>query len=111
MALHPEISAATGSSVGYSVRRLADQLLYDFSDGNFKANPITGIRALTESSGNYTGVFGETLTPTPTNQFVDGFYRIYFHDLSSANSVLDISLAQMSAGDDLAIASSTGGGG
>jgi hypothetical protein len=111
MALHPETSAATGSSIGYSIRRLSDRLLYDFSDGNFKSNPITGIQAITESSGNYAGTFGVTLTPTPTSQFPDGFYRIYFHDLSSANVVLDISLAQMSAGDDLTIASGTGGGG
>ena len=102
MALRIRFQYPTGSSLGYSIERLADGLLYDFSTFTFTQGPTTLIAALPEDSGNFLGRYKATLT-TPTAQFTDGGYVITLHNTAGGNAVVGELAAVMHGGDDAPI--------
>src|SRR5689334_12301078 len=93
MALRVRFQYAAGASLGYSIERLADGLLYDFTPtgttaGTFTASPVVPIASLPADSGNFAGRYKVNLTPTPTSQFLDGDYCVTIHNQAGANAVV-----------------------
>jgi hypothetical protein len=103
MSLRIRFQYPTGSKLGYSIERLTDGLLYDFSTSSFVATPVTLIKSLPEDSGNYLGRYKTTLTPTPSSQFSDGDYVITVHDQNNTNNVVAELGATIHAGDDASV--------
>jgi hypothetical protein len=103
MALRIRFQYQTGSNLGYSIERLSDGLLYDFSTSTFVASPSTLIASLPEDSGNFLGRFKLTLSPTPTAQFSDGDYVVTIHNQANSNVVVAELSATMHAGDDATV--------
>jgi hypothetical protein len=115
MALRIRFQYQSGSSLGYSIERLADGLYYDFATtgstaGTFTANPTTLIASLPEDSGNFLGRYKVTQSPTPATQFLDGGYCVTIHNLSANNRVVGELYATMHLGDDAPVFPSAGGG-
>jgi hypothetical protein len=88
MALRIRLQNPTGASLGYSIERLSDGLLYDFSSSTFVASPSTLICSLPEDSGNFIGRYKATLAPTPVAQFTNGDYIVTIHDRVNSNAVV-----------------------
>ncbi len=103
MSLRIRFQYPTGSKLGYSIERLSDGSLYDFSTSTFVATPATPISVLPEDIGNFIGRYKLTLTPTPASQFIDGDYVVTVHDQAAANAVVAELAATMHAGDDATV--------
>jgi hypothetical protein len=106
MSLRVRFQYQTGFSLGYSIERLSDGLFWDFASQGagtgqtFTANPGVTIASLPEDSGNFTGRYKATLTPTPIAQFTNGDYCITIHDLAAGNVVVSELTTAMYSGDD-----------
>lgn len=116
MALRVRFQYPAGASLGYSIERLSDGLLYDFaiggtSGGTFTANAATPIAPLLADSGNFAGRYKINLSPTPPSQFVDGDYCVTIHDQASGNAVVAQLTVVMHGGDDATVIPSNAGGG
>ena len=112
MALRIRFQYRQGASLGVSLERLADGLLFDFATtgptvGTFTATPASMVAPLTADSGNLAGRYKSTISPTPVAQFADGGYCVMVHDMNNANAVVALIGASMAGGDDAPIA---GGG-
>jgi hypothetical protein len=103
MSLRIRFQYATGSKLGYSIERLSDGSLYDFSTSTFVTSPTTPITSLPEDSGNFLGRYKTTLTPTPAAQFTDGDYVVTVHDQNASNNVVAELGATIHAGDDASV--------
>ena len=90
----------TGSTLGYSLERLADGTFYDNSTSTFVAVPVTPIVPLPEDTGIYVGRYKVTLTATPIVQFHDGNYTVTIHDRANSNHVVGELGTRMFNGDD-----------
>lgn len=100
MALRVRFQTAAGASLGYSIERLADGTYYDFSDGTFRASPVTAVAPLSALSGPFTGQYSATLNPTPIDQFSNGEYTIGVHDLNASSLLVGLMGATLYSGDD-----------
>ena len=109
MALRIRFQYQTGSQLGYSIERLSDGSLYDFSNGTFVASPATPISSLPEDTGIFVGRYKVTLTPTPVAQFTDGDYAVTVHDQAASNNVVAELAATMHGGDDASVIPQTSG--
>ena len=103
MALRIRFQYPTGSQLGYSIERLSDATLYDFSSSTFAASPTTPISSLPEDTGIFIGRFRATLSPTPSSQFSDGDYVVTVHDQANSNAVVAELAATIHAGDDATV--------
>ncbi len=108
MSLRIRFQYPTGSQLGYSIERLADGMLFDFSTSTFVAAPTTTIAILPEDTGVFVGRYRLTLTPTPTTQFSDGDYVVTVHDQVAANAVVAELATTMHGGDDATVFSGAG---
>jgi hypothetical protein len=101
---------AQGASLGYSIERLGDGWNFDFSDGTFKNTALTTpVAVLTAGTGNRAGIYGATLSSTPSAQFTNGDYAVYINNTVASNAVIGVIGAVMYNGDD-ATYFATGGG-
>jgi hypothetical protein len=103
MSLRVRFQYTTGSRLGYSIERLSDGTLYDFSTSSFATTPATPISNLPEDSGIFLGRFKTTLNPTPASQFTDGDYVVTVHDQANSNNVVAELGATIHAGDDATV--------
>ena len=103
MALRIRFQYPSGSKLGYSIERLSDSMLYDFSQAAFVASPATLISSLPEDTGSFIGRFRATLSPTPSSQFSDGDYVVTVHDLANSNAVVAELAATFHSGDDATV--------
>ena len=103
MALRIRYQHSTGASLGFSIERLSDGAFFDFVDSRFRANPATPISTIPEDSGIFLGRYKVTLTPTPTDQFIDGDYVVTLHDRNASNLVIAQLGGTMHGGDDATI--------
>jgi hypothetical protein len=103
MALRIRFQYPTGSKLGYSIERLSDGSLYDFSTSSFVATPATPIASLPEDAGNFLGRYKLTMSPTPVAQFTDGDYVVTVHDEANSNNVVAELGSTMHAGDDATV--------
>jgi hypothetical protein len=87
MALPIRINYAPGSSLAYSVERLADGLWFDFADSRFRASPATPTRALAAGTGAYLGRYSDTLAPTSAAQWANGAYAVVIHDAAAGGAI------------------------
>jgi hypothetical protein len=110
MALRIRFQYSTGATLGYSIERLSDGAFFDFGDSTFKPSPVTLIASLPEDSGNFTGRYKVTLTPTTVSQFTDGDYAITIHDMPAANTVVGQLATVLHAGNDATVIPGSGGG-
>jgi hypothetical protein len=108
MALRIRFQYPTGSSLGYSIERLRDGLLYDFSNGTFIASPATLISALPEDTGSFLGRYKITLVTQPS-QFTDGDYVISVHNTATGNTVVAELATVLHGGDDATVIPAAGG--
>ncbi|HWE39235.1 MAG TPA: hypothetical protein VG406_21985, partial [Isosphaeraceae bacterium] len=99
MGLRIRFAYAPNSSLGYSIERLSDGLYYDFAGGTFTATPATPINTLTAGTGNYIGLYRDTIATTPVAQFSNGEYAINLHNTAASNQVIGVLSAQMYNGD------------
>src|SRR6476660_4898158 len=99
MPLRIRFQYSSGSSLGYSIERLADGLFYDFSTAKFTTIPATLVAALPEDSGKFIGRYKLTLSPTPSSQFTDGDYAVTIHNLASSQAVVAEMAVVMRSGD------------
>ena len=100
MALRIRFQYPTGSNLGYSIERLSDGSLYDFSTSTFVASPTTPISGLPEDTSIFKGRYKVTLSPTPVAQFSNGNYVVTVHDQGSSDNVVAELAATMYSGDD-----------
>ena len=100
MALRIRFQYPTASRLGYSIERLSDSMLYDFSNSTFVASPATPISPLPEDAGIFIGRYRSTLSPTPSSQFSDGDYVVTVHDQASSSAVVAELAATFHSGDD-----------
>lgn len=100
MALRIRFQYPTGSNLGYSIERLVDGTLYDFSTSTFVATPTTLIAPIPEDTGSFLGRYKVTLDPTPVAQFADGHYCVTVHDQKTNSAVVAELAATMTNGDD-----------
>jgi hypothetical protein len=116
MGLRIRFQYQTGSSLGYSVERLADGLLWDFAAAGagtgqtFTANPSVPVAVLPEDTGNFVGRFRSTLSSTPGTQFTDGDYCVTIHNAGNGNMVVGELVTTMHGGDDAPYFPAAGGG-
>ena len=103
MSLRIRFQYPTGSNLGYSIERLGDGTLYDFSNATFVATPTTLISALPEDSGSFKGRFKTTMTSTPSVTFTNGDYVVTIHDLANANNVIAELAATFYSGNDATV--------
>jgi hypothetical protein len=89
----------TGATLGVSIERLSDGLLFDNSDTTFKANPTSPIAALPEDTGIFRGRFKINLNST---QFASGDYAVTIHDQSLGTVAAQIA-AVINNGDDATV--------
>lgn len=99
MSLRIRFQYPTGSRLGYSIERLGDGMLYDSSDGAFKAAPAAPVAILPEGIVPFTGQYRATLT-TPVPPFLDGDYSVAIHDVGAASLVVATLGATLQGGDD-----------
>ncbi len=111
MALRIRFQYPTGSQLGYSIERLGDGMLYDPSDGTFKAAPASPIAGLPEDTGIFAGRYKATLSPTPTVQFTDGDYVVTVHDQGASGAVVAELAATLHGGDDATVFPAAAGAG
>ena len=103
MALRIRFLGPTGSTLGYSIERLSDGSLYDFSTSLFTSGtPTTPLQSLPENTPSFPGQFKATLSPTPVAQFTNGDYAITVVD-QVANLCVGVVGAVMSGGDDTTV--------
>lgn len=101
MALRVRFQYTSGSTLGYSVERLADGLFLDFADGTFKGSAwATQVNTLAAGTGNFLGQYRDTLTPTLQANFTDGDYCVTIHNTASSNAVVGLAGTTMHGGDD-----------
>jgi hypothetical protein len=100
MALRIRFQYPSGSSLGYSIERLADGLYFDFSNSTFSLSPATLIVPLPEDTVNFLGRYKVTLNPTPGSQFTNGNYVVTVHNLAASNVVVAELATVMQNGDD-----------
>jgi hypothetical protein len=100
MALRIRFQYPTQSQLGYSIERLGDGTLYDFSNASFVATPVTLISSLPEDKGSFIGRYKTTLASTPAAQFTNGDYAVTVHDLANSDAVVAELGATLYAGDD-----------
>ena len=100
MALRIRFQYPTGSRLGYSIERLSDERLYDFSNSTFVPSPKTPISSLPEDTGIFIGRFRATFLTTPSSQFSDGDYVVTVHDQAHSNAVVAELAATIHSGDD-----------
>jgi hypothetical protein len=115
MALRIRFQYPAGASLGYSIERLGDGLLYDFassgaSAGTFAASPATPIAVLPADSGMFSGRYKATLASTPAAKFTDGEYCVTIHDMNNANTVVGALSVTMRNGDDAPVFPGGSGG-
>jgi hypothetical protein len=111
MAMRIRFQYPTGSQLGYSIERLGDGMLFDPSDGTFKAAPSAPIASLPEDAGIFLGRYKATLSPTPAAQFTDGDYTVTVHDKGASGAVVAELSVTMHGGDDATFfPASTGSG-
>ena len=110
MALRIRYAYSSGATLGYSIERLADGLFYDFSSGTFTATPATQINPFTALSGNFSGLYRDTIASTPQAQFANGEYAVNLHNLGAANVVVGVISATMYNGDSAPVFPSGAGG-
>jgi hypothetical protein len=103
MALRIRFQYPTGSQLGYSIERLSDGNLYDFSTATFVAVPATLIASLPEDVGSFIGRYKATFSSTPTAQFTDGDYVVTIHDQANSNAVVAELGATIHSGNDATI--------
>lgn len=111
MALRIRYQYPTGSSLGYSIERLSDSLIYDFSSLTFSSSPTSPISPLPEDTGIYIGRYKTTLASTPTAQFTNGDYVVTVHNKGAGNAVVGELAVAMYNGSDGTVFPSAGGGG
>jgi hypothetical protein len=111
MALRIRFQYPTAAQLGYSIERLNDGSIYDFSTTTFVAIPVTPIASLPEGTGIFVGRYKVTLNPTPVAQFTDGDYVVTVHDQAASSSVVAELAATMHAGDDATVIPQVGGSG
>jgi hypothetical protein len=103
VALRIRFMGPTGSTLVYSIERLSDGSLYDFSTSQFtSAAPATPFQSLTENTPSFPGRYKATLSPTPVSQFTNGDYAITIVD-QVANLCVGMLAAVMSGGDDTTV--------
>jgi hypothetical protein len=116
MSLRIRFQYSTASSLGYSVERLSDGLLWDFvgagvgSGQTFTATPAVSVADLPEDTGIFVGRYTTTLASTPAAQFTDGDYCITIHNTASAFAVVGELVATMHNGDDATVFPGAGSG-
>lgn len=98
MALRIRFLYATGSSLTYSVERLADGTFFDFGDSTFKPVPAALTAPLPEDTGSFLGRYKVNLA-TPQSAWPDGDYCVSVHD-AATGLVADQQVATLNAGDD-----------
>ena len=103
MALRIRFQYPTGALLGYSIERLSDGSLFDFTDSRFRASPASPIAILPEDSGNFVGRYKLTLAPIDTVQFLNGDYVITIHDRNASNLVLAQLPCVLFNGDDATV--------
>ena len=103
MALRIRFQYATGSSLGYSIERLADGLFYDFSTSTFVSTPATLVMSLPEDTGNFQGRYRVTLSSTPASQFSNGNFGVTIHNTAASNLVVGELAVAMFNGDDATV--------
>lgn len=114
MAMRIRFQFSPGYSLGYSIERLADGLLYDFSTtgataGTFVASPASPLGTLTADAGNFYGRYKATLVPTPVAQFLNGDYCVTIHNKTASNAVIAQLGVVMNNGDDATVVPSASG--
>jgi hypothetical protein len=103
VALRIRFLGPTGSTLGYSIERLSDGSLYDFSTSLFTSGtPTTSLGSLPENTPSFPGQYKTTLSPTPVSQFSNGDYAITVID-RLANLCVGIHGAVMAGGDDTSV--------
>ncbi len=103
MALRIRFLGPTGSSLGFSIERLSDGSLYDFSTSQFTSGtPTTPLQSLPENLPSFPGQYKATLATTPVSQFSNGDYAITVVD-RGANLCVGVTNAVMSNGDDATV--------
>ena len=103
MALRIRFLGPTGSTLGFSIERLSDGSLYDFSTSQFTSGtPATPTQSLPENTPGFPGQFKTTLSPTPVSQFTNGDYAITIVDQVANLSVGQLAVV-MSGGDDATV--------
>jgi hypothetical protein len=105
MGLRIRFQYQPAASLGCSIERLNDGLLYDFATvgptaGAFTASPSVSITAVPEDVGSFIGRYKATLTTTSPTQFVDGAYCVTIHNMASNNIVVAELGVDMHSGDD-----------
>jgi hypothetical protein len=74
-------------------------LLYDFSDGTFKASPVTPSHSMAEAPA-FSGFYTDTINSTPSSIWTDGQYQVVVSDVTGTPVVLRRLYAEMTDGDD-----------
>ena len=103
MALRIRFLGPTGSTLGFSIERLSDGSIYDFSTSQFTSGtPTTPLQSLPENIPSFPGQYKATLSTTPVAQFTNGDYAITVVD-ELANLCVGVLQAVMSNGDDTTV--------
>lgn len=103
MALRIRFQGPTGSTLAYSIERLSDGSLYDFSTSQFTSGtPTTPLQSLPENTPTFPGQYRATLSPTPVAQFTNGDYAITVIN-KGANTCIGVLPVVMSGGDDATV--------
>jgi hypothetical protein len=102
MALRIRFAHQTGAMLGFSIERLSDGYLYDFTAGDFGKDvlPASTIVPIPEDTGNFVGRFKATMPDTPAAKFPDGDYCVSVHNMRDQNRVIAQLVATMHDGDD-----------
>jgi hypothetical protein len=101
--------SAPAQTLGVSVRRLSDRLLFDHADGTFKGSPTTRIAALPEGTGPDAGSYDLGLA-TVADNWPDDYYQFTVHDTGGDARVVGMMVAWIPGGDGLAPPAAGGGG-
>jgi hypothetical protein len=105
VALRIRFLGPTGSTLGFSIERLSDGSIYDFSTSQFTSGtPTTPQQSLPENTPGFPGQYKATLSSTPVSQFTNGDYSITVVD-QQANLCIGVAHTVMSNGDDTTVIS------